>query len=163
MRGFAAPVFQNILRHPDADYRLPPVIVLFGRLVGIFVDVISGGSASAGVVVYVYMVLLLLGEMCHSASASVVFPYMEVVSLFVVLGISRLFFFSAFGENFGPWYAKVRAGASLSSSHFALDRPCSAEEEKRSSEGQSQAKPVSDLRLGFIRLLCVGKAATEEP
>ena len=50
MRGFAAPVFQNILRHPDADYRLAPVIVLFGRLVVVFVDMISGGNASAGVI-----------------------------------------------------------------------------------------------------------------
>ena len=149
MRGFAAPVFQNILRHPDADYRLPPVIVLFGRLAVVFVDMISNGNAGANVVVFVYMVLVLYGRWSHSASASVVFPYMEVVPLFVVLGISRLFFFSAFGENFGPWYAKVRAGASLSSSHFALDRPCSAEGEKRSSEGQSQAEPVSDLRLGL--------------
>ena len=50
MRGYAAPVFQNILRHPDADYRLAPVIVLFGRLVVVFVDEISGGSASAYVI-----------------------------------------------------------------------------------------------------------------
>ena len=149
MRGFAAPVFQNILRHPDADYRLPPVIVLFGRLVVMFVDVISGGSASANVVINVYMVLVLLGRLGRSTSAYVISLYMAIVHCIYLLGISRLLFFSAFGENFGPWYAKVRAGASLSSSHFALDRPCSAKGEKRSSEGQSQAEPVSDLRLGL--------------
>ena len=114
-----------------------------------FVDVISSGNAGAGVVLFVYMVFVLLVILSRSASASVLYYYAEVLPLIYLLGISRLFFFSAFGENFGLWYAKVRAGASLSSSHFALDRPCSAKGKKRSSEGQSQAEPVSDLRLGL--------------
>ena len=149
MRGFAAPVFQNILRHPDADYRLPPVIVLFGRLVVVFVDVISNGSASARVLVFVYMVLMLYRISGHSASAYVLFLYAEVLPLIYLLGISRLLFFSAFGENFGPWYAKVRAGASLSSSHFALDRPCSAEGKKRSAVLSASAAQPQKVRLGL--------------
>ena len=163
MRGYAAPVFQNIPRHPDADYRLAPVIVLFGRLVVMFVDVISSGSASARVLVYVYMALLLFGGMSHSASAVVLSLYAKVLPLIYLLGISRLLFFSALGENVGPWYAKVRAGASLSSSHFALERRCSAKEEKRSAV--LQEPPVASLqgRLEFIRLLEVGSAAIEEP
>ena len=149
MRGFAAPVFQNILRHPNADYRLPPVIVLFGRLVVIFVDVSSGESTRASVVLFVYMVLVLLGRLRHSASAVVVSLYMRVLSLIYLLGISRLFFFSAFGENFGPWYAKVRAGPPLSSTHYGLDRPCSAEGKKRSAVLSASAAQPQKVRLGL--------------
>ena len=109
MRGFAAPVFQNILRHPDADYRIAvplrsnatgglstpvgcrrhplsgelaaieaaaPVIVLFGRLVVIFVDVSRNAGASASVDVLVYMVIELLGKLSRSASAGVLFHHM---------------------------------------------------------------------------------------
>ena len=114
MRGFAAPVFQNILRHPDADYRLPPVIVLSGRLVVVFVDVISSGNAGAGVVLFVYMVFVLLVILSRSASASVLYYYAEVLPLIYLLGISRLFFFSAFGENFGPTGASGSARPPLS-------------------------------------------------
>ena len=149
MRGFAAPVFQNILRHPDADYRLPPVIVLFGRLVVVYVDVSSSGNAGAGVMLFVYMVLLLYEKWSNSASAGVLYYYAEALPLIYLLVISRLLFFSAFGENFGPTGASGSARPPLSSTHYGRERPCSAEGEKRSSEGQSQAKPVSDLRLGF--------------
>ena len=149
MRGFAAPVFQNILRHPDADYRLPPVIVLFWRLVVMFVDMINGGNAGAGVVFFVYMVLVLLGSLRHSASAYVLSLYMAIVHCIYLLGISRLLFFSAFGENFGPTGASGSARPPLSSTHYGRERPCGAKGEKRSSEGQSQAEPVSDLRLGL--------------
>ena len=149
MRGYAAPVFQNILRHPDADYRLPPVIVLFGRLVVIFVDVISGESASAGIVLFAYMVLVLLGRFNRNASAGVLFPHMAIVHCIYLLGITRLLFFSAFGENFGLWYAKVSAGASLSSSHFALDRSCSAEVKKRSAVLSASAAQPQKVRLGL--------------
>ena len=163
MRGFAAPVFQNILRHPDADYRLPPVIVLFGRLVVMFVDVISSGSASEYEIVYVYMVLVLLGRFNRYASAGVLFPYMEVVHLFVVLRISRLIFFSAFGEKRAFYQCEGQCRRSLSSTHFAQKRRCSAKEEKRSAV--LQEPPVASLqgRLEFIRLLEVGSAAIEEP
>ena len=115
----------------------------------VFVDVSKNVGTSAGVVLIVYMVFVLLVRLRHSASAYVLSLYMRVLPLIYLLGISRLFFFSAFGENFGPTGASGSARPPLSSTHYGRERPCSAEGEKRSSEGQSQAKPVSDLRLGF--------------
>ena len=88
---------------------------------------------------------------------------MEVLPLIYLLGISRVLFFSAFGEIMASYQCEGQCRRSLSSTHFAQKRRCSAKEEKRSAV--LQEPPVASLqgRLEFIRLLEVGSAAIEEP
>ena len=119
------------------------------------VEVNISGSADASDVILL-SVFLLSGERCHCRNAS-------VLPLYVLLGISRLSMIPAFGEIMASYQCEGPCRRSLSSTHFAQKRRCDAEGEKRSAVLQEPPEASLQGRLGFIRLLCVGKAATEEP
>ena len=86
-------------------------------------------------------------------------PYATIL----LLGISRLLLIPAFGEILPQCSARRSAGPSLSGTHFGLEPLCSAKGTKRSSALSASARQPQTVRLVFIRLLYVGKAATEEP
>ena len=115
----------------------------------VFVDDIIGRSVSECEIIYINIVLVLLGRLRHSANGSVLYYYAKVLPLIYLLRISRLFFFSAFGENFGPTGASGSARPPLSSTHYGRERPCSAEGEKRSAVLSESAAQPQKVRLGL--------------
>ena len=108
----------------DADYRLPPVIVLplwffvfivvIVRLLGI--DFNQKGSGCA-------VVLLLLVFLYYISRQENAVPLYIVLVLY---GIWRLLIIPAFGEILRQWCAEVGARPPLSGAHYGLERPCSA-------------------------------------
>ena len=117
---FAACGFPRPPALRNADYRLPPVIVLPLWIVLLLPVMVmasneSSRSASAGVVISL-LVLLVYIEIRDKA-------YLRVsVLLFYLLGIMRLLMIPAFGEILRQRCAKVRASPPLSSTHYGLQR-----------------------------------------
>ena len=143
-----------------ADYRLPPVIVLplwffifivvVVRMLGI--DFNQKGSGRA-VVILLFVVLYYI-----SKRRSTCLLYMVLL----LYGISRLLMIPAFGEILRQWCAKVGASPPLSSTHYGLQRPCSARVTMRSAAVEKPPYGRHFHLAGFIMLLDVGGAATEE-
>lgn len=112
-------------------------------------------SAGAGVVICLYVVLLYVeiwGNACCRLS----------VLLIVLLGILRLLIITAFGENLRQWDAKVSASPPLSSTHYGLQRPCSAKVKMWSAAVEKPPYGRHFHLAGVNMLLDVGAAATEE-
>ena len=89
----------------------------------------------------------------------------NAVPLYIVLvvyGIWRLLIIPAFGEILRQWYAKVGARPPLSGTHYGLQRPCSARVTMRSAAVEKPPQGRHFHLAGFIMLLDVGRAATEE-
>ena len=112
-------------------------------------------SASAGVVLYLSVVLLYIEIGDNTRCAT-------VVLIIVLYGILRLFIIPAFGEILRQWYAKVGASPPLSSTHYGLQRPCSARVTMRSAAVEKPPYGRHFHLAGVIMLLDVGRAATEE-
>ena len=157
---FAACGFPRPPALRDADYRLPPVIVLPLWIV-LLVPVIvmasseSSRSASAGVIVLLLVVFVYI-EIRDNACSRV------LLLLFYLLGIMRLLIIPAFGEIFCQWNANVRASPPLSSTHYGLQRPCGAKVTMRSAAVEKPPQGRHFHLAGVIMLLDVGGAATEE-
>ena len=100
----------------DADYRLPPVIVLplwlfvFGVVEArmLRIDFNQEGGVCA-VILLLYVLLYYMGRRHNSCSL-----YMVLV----LLEIWRILMIPAFGEILRRWNAEVSASPSLSSTHF---------------------------------------------
>ena len=117
---FAACGFSRPPALRDADYRLPPVIVLplwffifivvVVRMLGI--DFNQKGSGYA-------VVLLLLVLLYYISRQENAVPLYIVL---VVYGIWRLLIIPAIGEILRQWCAQVRARPPLSGSHYGLER-----------------------------------------
>ena len=143
-----------------ADYRLPPVIVLplwffifivvVVRMLGIDFNQKGNGRA---------VVLLLLVFLYYISRQENAVPLYIVLALY---GIWRLMMIPAFGEILRQWYAKVSAGPPLSSTHYGLQRPCSARVTMRSASVEKPPYGRHFHLAGVIMLLDVGGAATEE-
>ena len=87
------------------------------------------------------------------------------VSLYTVLVLLRiwiLLIIPAFGEILRQWYAKVSARPSLSSTHYGLQRQCSARVTRRSASVEKPPQGRHFHLAGVIMLINVGRAATEE-
>lgn len=80
----------------------------------------------------------------------------------MLLGVWRLLIIPAFGEILPLWYAKVSARPPLSSTHYGLQRPCSAKEGNRSAAAGKSACGLVTRLAGVIRLLYAGRAVKEE-
>ena len=85
------------------------------------------------------------------------------ISSILLLGILRLLFIPAFGEILRPTSAEVSARPPLSSTHYGLQRPCSAKEGNRSAAAGKSACGLVTRLAGVIRLLYAGRAVKEEP
>lgn len=157
---FAACGFPRPPALRDADYRLPPVIVLplLSRMLLSVVVVFCDCPASASVVIlYVAVVLMLLYHIRRQAA----YPLYHLLVL-LLLRILSLLMIPAFGEILRQWDAKVSAGPPLSGTHYGLQRQCSAEEGKRSAAVGKSAYGRHTHLAGSNMLLYVGGAAAEE-
>ena len=74
----------------------------------------------------------------------------------------RLLIIPAFGEIFCQWNANVRASPPLSSTHYGLERLCSARVIMRSAAVEKPPQGRHFHLAGSIMLLYVGGAAAEE-
>ena len=83
-------------------------------------------------------------------------------SILVLLSIWILLIIPAFGEILRQWYAKVSARPSLSSTHYGLQRQCSARVTRRSASVEKPPQGRHFHLAGVIMLINVGGAATEE-
>ena len=157
---FAACGFPHPPALRDADYRLAPVIALplwilliVVVLVGLW-HCVSGRACASVVLLLVVIVLLFLYT-----------KDFDCFALYIVIllyGIWSLLIIYAFGEIFRQWYAKAGARPPLSSTHYGLQRPCSAEEGNRSAAVEKPPQGRHFHLAGVIMLLDVGRAATEE-
>ncbi len=143
-----------------ADYRLPPVIVLplwFFLFIVVVVRMLrmdfnqKGGGCAVVLLLFVFLYYI-------SRQRSVFLLYVVLV----LLGLLRLLMIPAFGEILRQWYAKVSASPPLSSTHYGLQRPCSARVTMRSAAVEKPPYGRHFHLAGFIMLLDVGTAATEE-
>ena len=117
-----------------------------------------GRSASAGAGVRLLPVSVFL--LYHISRQAISYP--TSISVLVLLGILRLLMIPAFGEILRQWYADVSARPPLSGTHYGLERHQGARVANRSAAvGESAYGLVTHL-AGSIRLLYVGRAATEE-
>jgi len=73
------------------------------------------------------------------------------------------FDYSSLRGNFGPTSAAGSARPSLSSTHYGLQRQCSSRVTRRSASVEKPPKGRHFHLAGFIMLINVGGAATEEP
>ena len=73
------------------------------------------------------------------------------------------FDYSPLRGNFGPTSAAGSARPSLSSTHYGLQRQCSARVTRRSASVEKPPKGRHFHLAGFIMLINVGGAAIEEP
>ena len=86
----------------------------------------------------------------------------HLYTVLVLLRIWRLLIIPAFGEILRQWYAKVNARPSLSSTHYGLQRQCSARVTRRSAAVEKPPQGRHFHLAGVIMLINVGGAATEE-
>ena len=86
-------------------------------------------------------------------------------SLYSIGAIEDLetFDYSSLRGNFGPTSAAGSARPSLSSTHYGLQRQCSSRVTRRSASVEKPPKGRHFHLAGFIMLINVGGAATEEP
>lgn len=152
---FAACGFPRPPALRDADYRLPPVIVLplwIVLLLPVMVMASSESSRSASACVVISLLVLLV--YIEIQARSVFSLYMVVVLL---LGVLRLLMIPAFGEILRQWYAKVGASPPLSSTHYGLQRHQGAKVGKSGQlRSKSRHKGVISTLLG---LLCSSTSA----
>ena len=157
---FAACGFPRPPALRDADYRLPPVIVLPLWIVLLLPVMVmasseSSRSAGAGVIVLLFVVLLYIGIRDKA------YPRVLLL-LFYLLGIMRLLIIPAFGEILRQWCAEFSASPPLSSTHFGLQRHQGAREGKWSAAVEKPPQGRHFHLAGSIMLLYVGGAAAEE-
>ena len=105
------------------------------------------------------MVLLLLEFLFHISRQQ---NAVSLYTVLVLLRIWRLLIIPAFGEILRQWYAKVSARPSLSSTHYGLQRQCSARVTRRSASVEKPPQGRHFHLAGIIWLINVGEAATEE-
>ena len=105
------------------------------------------------------MVLLLLELLFHISSQQ---NAVSLYTVLVLLRIWKLLIIPAFGEILRQWYAKVSARPSLSSTHYGLQRQCSARVTRRSASVEKPPQGRHFHLAGVIMLINVGGAATEE-
>ena len=143
-----------------ADYRLPPVIELplwFFLFIVVVVRMLrmdfnqKGGGCAVVLLLFVFLYYI-------SRQRSVFLLYVVLV----LLGLLRLLMIPAFGEILRQWCAKVGASPPLSSTHYGLQRPCSARVTMRSAAVEKPPYGRHFHLAGVIMLLDVGGAATEE-
>ena len=124
----------------DADYRLPPVIVLplwlfvFGVVAArmLRIDFNQEGGACA-VILLLYVLLYYMGRRHNSCSLYMVLALLE---------IWRILMIPAFGEILRRWNAEVGASPSLSSTHFNC----------KIKTFRAQLRGVSDINYFLFRL-----------
>lgn len=117
---FAACGFPSPPALRDADYRLPPVIVLPLWILLIVVVLVGlrhciSGRACASVILLLIVIVLLF---YHSKD----FNCLSLYLVLLLLEIWRLLMIHAFGEILRPASSEVGASPSLSSTHFGLQR-----------------------------------------
>ena len=157
---FAACGFPRPPALRDADYRLPPVIVLplwIVLLMPVMFLASSESSRCASACVLILVLVLLLYIVIRDNARLQVF-----LLLFYLYGIMRLLIIPAFGEIFCQWCAEVSASPPLSSTHYGLQRHQGAKVANRSAAVGKSAYGLVTHLAGSIMLLYVGRAATEE-
>ena len=131
----------------DADYRLAPVIVL---PLWKWIDAVMLLQMTL-MLMLLPVVALSFIKVNRSTGACVV---ILLLGLLLYMEILRLFIIPAFGEILSWWYAKVSARPPLSSTHYGLQRPCSAEEESVSSGRFVVLRPPKPPCWGYSAPLC---------
>ena len=137
-----------------ADYRLPLCII---SLIPVVVMASSESSRSASACVLILVLVLLLYIVIRDYTRLQVF-----LLLFYLYGIMRLLIIPAFGEIFCQWNANVRASPPLSSTHYGLQWHQGARARKWSAAVEKPPQGRHFHLAGFIMLLDVGTASTEE-
>ena len=122
-------------------------------VVGIVVNVLNQKGGGCAVVLLLFVFLYYISRQESS---------IPLYAVLVLLGISRLLMIPAFGEILRQWYAEVGASPPLSSTHYGLQRPCSARVTMRSAAVEKPPYGRHFHLAGVIMLLDVGGAATEE-
>ena len=143
-----------------ADYRLAPVIVLpllFFLFIVIIVQIVWNFIYQKGRGYSV--VLLLLMFLYHISRQENVIPLYYSIGAIEDL---KTFNYSPLRGNFGPTSTTCSASPSLSSTHYGLQRQCSARVTRRSAAVEKAPQGRHFHLAGSIMLLNVGGTAIEE-
>lgn len=158
---FAACGFPRPPALRDADYRLPPVILLplWMLMLLLMVVVVVGKTnrgTSASVVFYLLVVLVYIGKRDNTC-------ILLFVLHIVLLGILRLLIIPAFGEILPSNSAKVGARPPLSTVTTAWTVSAAAGRAGKRSAAASMPASRHRSIAGVIWLLYAGRAVKEEP